>query len=106
MIKIEVGNACPIVLPLHLQVRGRDLLRSTPKTITVNESEVRDALCVAVNTIISGIRSALERTPPELFADISERGIVVTGGVALTRKLGERMRSETGSLSSSQMTPY
>ena len=67
-----------------------------PKTIMVNDSEVREALSECVATIINAIRVALECTPPELSADISDRGIVLTGGGALLRNLDERIRRETG----------
>jgi rod shape-determining protein MreB len=67
-----------------------------PKTVTVNDSEIREALSESVSTIVSAIRMALERTPPELSADISDRGIVLAGGGALLKNLDKRIREETG----------
>jgi rod shape-determining protein MreB len=67
-----------------------------PKTITIEDSEIREALSECIATIINAIRVALERTPPELSADISDRGIVLTGGGALIKNLDKRIREETG----------
>jgi rod shape-determining protein MreB len=72
------------------------VLEGLPKTITVDDSEIRDALSECVATIMNAIRVALERTPPELSADISDRGIVLTGGGALLKNLDKRIRQETG----------
>jgi rod shape-determining protein MreB len=67
-----------------------------PKTITLNDEEIRQALAPTVNVIVTAVRNALEHTPPELSGDISERGVVVTGGGALLRGLDARIRHETG----------
>jgi len=72
------------------------LLEGIPKTISIDDTEIRDALSECVTTILNAIRVALERTPPELSADISDRGIVVTGGGALLKNLDKRIREETG----------
>ena len=72
------------------------MLEGIPKTITIDDSEIRDALSECVATILNAIRVALERTPPELSADISDRGIVLTGGGALLKNLDKRIREETG----------
>ena len=72
------------------------LIEGVPKTITVGDSEIREALSESVATIINAIRVALERTPPELSADISDHGIVLTGGGALLKNLDARIREETG----------
>jgi len=95
-IKMEVGSAFPLEKPQTMEIKGRHLLEGVPKTITIDDSEIRDALSECVATIINAIRVALERTPPELSADISDRGIVLTGGGALLKNLDKRIREETG----------
>ncbi|MBF8305354.1 MAG: cell shape determining protein MreB, partial [Acidobacteria bacterium] len=95
-IKIEIGSAFPLDRPLSMEVKGRDLIEGIPKTISVVDAEIREALCECVDTIVNAIRVALERTPPELSADISDRGIVLTGGGALLKNLDSRIRDETG----------
>jgi len=82
--------------PLSKTITGRNLIEGVPKTITIDDSEIREALAECIATIINGIRVALERTPPELSADISDRGIVLTGGGALIKNLDKRIREETG----------
>ncbi len=95
-IKIELGSAYPLDEPLSYEVRGRNLIEGIPKTITITDEEVREALADSVATIINAVRVALERTPPELSADIVERGIVMTGGGALLKNLDKRLSIETG----------
>jgi len=95
-IKMEVGSAYPLDRPLTMEIKGRHLLEGIPKTITIDDSEIRDALAECVATILNAIRVALERTPPELSADISDRGIVLTGGGGLLKNLDKRIREETG----------
>jgi rod shape-determining protein MreB len=95
-IKIEIGSAYPLEKPLTMEIKGRHLLEGIPKTITIDDSEIRDALSECVATILNAIRVALERTPPELSADICDRGIVLTGGGALLKNLDKRIREETG----------
>src|SRR5574339_519089 len=95
-IKIEVGSAYPLDEPLSYEVRGRNLIEGIPKTITISDEEVREALADSISTIINAVRVALERTPPELSADIVERGIVLTGGGALLKNLDKRLSIETG----------
>ena len=95
-IKIEIGSAFPLDRPLSMEVKGRDLIEGIPKTISVVDAEIREALSECVDTIVNAIRVALERTPPELSADISDRGIVLTGGGALLKNLDSRIRDETG----------
>jgi rod shape-determining protein MreB len=95
-IKIEIGSAYSLEKPLTMEIKGRNLIEGMPKAITVDDSEVREALSECVATIMNAIRVALEHTPPELSADISDRGIVLTGGGALLRNLDERIRRETG----------
>jgi len=95
-IKIEIGSAYQLEKPLTMEVKGRNLIEGVPKTITVDNSEIREALSECVSTIINAIRVALEGTPPELSADISDRGILLTGGGALLKNLDQRIREETG----------
>jgi len=95
-IKMEVGSAYPLDKPLTMDIKGRNLIEGVPRTISINDSEIREALGECVATIINAIRVALERTPPELSADISDRGIVLTGGGALLKNLDKRIREETG----------
>jgi rod shape-determining protein MreB len=95
-VKIELGSAYPLDKPMTIEIKGRNLIEGVPKTVMVDDSEIREALSECVATIINAIRVALERTPPELSADISDRGIVLTGGGALLRNLDKRIREETG----------
>jgi rod shape-determining protein MreB len=95
-IKIEIGSAYTLDKPLTMEIKGRGLIEGVPKTVTVNDSEIREALSESVSTIVSAIRMALERTPPELSSDISDRGIVLAGGGALLKNLDKRIREETG----------
>jgi rod shape-determining protein MreB len=95
-IKITVGSAYPLEKPISMDIKGRNLIEGVPKTITIDDSEIREALGECVATIMNAIRVALERTPPELSADISDRGIVLTGGGAMLKNLDKRIREETG----------
>ncbi|MDP2998817.1 MAG: rod shape-determining protein [Bryobacterales bacterium] len=96
LIKCTIGSAYPLDKPLTIEIKGRHLIEGVPKTITVEDSEIREALSESVATIINAIRVALERTPPELSADISDHGIVLTGGGALLKNMDARIREETG----------
>ncbi len=95
-IKIQVGSAYPLDKPLTMEIKGRNLIEGVPKTLAIDDSEIREALSECVATIMNAIRVALERTPPELSADISDRGIVLTGGGAMLKNLDRRIREETG----------
>ncbi len=95
-IKIEIGSAYPLPEPREMEIKGRDLVEGVPKNITITDEEIRDALSEPVATITEAVRMALERTPPELSADIMDRGIVLSGGGALLRGLDQRLRSDTG----------
>lgn len=95
-IKIQIGSAYPLDKPLTMEIKGRNLIEGVPKTLTIDDSEIREALSECVATIMNAIRVALERTPPELSADISDRGIVLTGGGAMLKNLDKRIREETG----------
>jgi rod shape-determining protein MreB and related proteins len=95
-IKINLGSAFPLDKPITMEIKGHNVLEGLPKTITIDETEIREALAECVAAIMNAIRVALERTPPELSADISDRGIVVTGGGAMLKGLDKRIRQETG----------
>lgn len=95
-IKMEVGSAHPLDKPITVEVKGRDLIHGLPKTLILKDDEIREALSECVAAIVGAVRGALERTPPELSADISERGIILTGGGSLLKNLDERIRVETG----------
>jgi rod shape-determining protein MreB len=95
-VKMEIGSAFPLDKPLRMEIKGRNLIEGVPKTIEIGDAEIREALSECIAMIVNGIRVALERTPPELSADISDRGIVLTGGGALIKNLDERIRQETG----------
>ena len=95
-IKIQIGSATPLDQPSKMEIKGRNLIEGVPKTVTVEDAEIREALSECVATIVNAIRVALERTPPELSADISDRGIVLTGGGAMIKNLDRRIREETG----------
>jgi rod shape-determining protein MreB len=95
-IKIQLGSAGPLERPLTMEIKGRNLIEGVPKTIRVTDEEIREALSDSVGIIINAIKVALERTPPELSADIMERGIVLTGGGALLKRFDKRLALETG----------
>ena len=95
-IKISIGSAYPLDRELKMEIKGRNLIEGVPKTVEIADSEIREALSECVATIMNAIRVALERTPPELSADISDKGIVLTGGGALIKNLDRRIREETG----------
>ena len=95
-VKITIGSAFELDQPIKMEIKGRNLIEGVPRTVTVDDSEIREALSDCVGTIMNAVRVALERTPPELSADISDRGIVLTGGGALLRNLDLRIRKETG----------
>jgi rod shape-determining protein MreB len=94
-IKLEVGSAHAMKEEVQAEVRGRDMLSGLPKTVILSSEEVRHALEEPVNQIIDAIKSTLDKTPPELAADIMDRGIVLAGGGALLQGLDERLRHET-----------
>jgi rod shape-determining protein MreB and related proteins len=94
-IKLEVGSAFQLKEEVQAEVRGRDMLTGLPKTVVLSSDEVRHALEEPVSQIIDAIRSTLDKTPPELAADIMDRGIVLAGGGALLTGLDERLRHET-----------
>lgn len=95
-IKREMGSAWPLEDELTADIRGRDLISGLPRTIQLTTEHVREALAEPVSAIVDAVKTALDRTPPELAADIMEAGIMVTGGGALLRGLPERLAHETG----------
>ena len=95
-IKMQVGSAFQLDERITFEIKGRHLIEGIPKTITVTDEEIREALTETVNVIVEAVRVALERTPPELSADIVDRGIVLTGGGSMLKNLDKRLREETG----------
>jgi len=95
-IKIELGSAYPLKDELRLDIKGRDLVEGVPKTLLITDEEIREALAEPVATIVDAVKMALERTPPELSADIMDKGIVLSGGGALIRSLDQLLREKTG----------
>ncbi len=95
-IKIKIGSAAPLEEKMTMEIKGRDLIEGIPKTVTITDEEVREALSDAIATLVNAVRVALERTPPELSADIVDKGIVLTGGGALLKNLDLRIKQETG----------
>ncbi|MBI9071646.1 MAG: rod shape-determining protein [Melioribacteraceae bacterium] len=94
-IKCEVGSAVPLKEEITIQVKGRDLIGGIPKTAEVSSVEIREALNENIVQIVDAVKQTLERTPPELSADILDRGVMLTGGGALLKGLDERIRMET-----------
>ncbi|MDW8361099.1 MAG: rod shape-determining protein [Myxococcales bacterium] len=95
-VKCTIGNAYPGEAVETMEVKGRDLVAGVPKTVVVTSDEIREALAEPVNAIVEAVMTALERTPPELSADIVDKGIVLTGGGAQLRNLDVLLREETG----------
>lgn len=94
-IKMEVGNAYPLEEPKSLPVKGRDMIAGVPRTVEIGSDEVREAISEPVSAIVDAVRVALERTPPELAADIVDKGIVLSGGGSLLQNLDIILREET-----------
>ena len=95
-LKIKLGSAFPLENEIKTEIKGRDLVTGIPKTIEISDSEIREALKESITKIVDAVRIALEQTPPELSADIVDRGIVLTGGGALLKNLDKRLSHETG----------
>jgi len=95
-IKINVGSASALESPLTMDVKGRSLVEGVPRTVALDDKEIREVLKDSVATIVSAIHVALERTPPELAADLTDRGIVLVGGGALLHNLDRRIKDDTG----------
>ena len=95
-LKKNIGSASRLDERITYEIKGRHLIEGVPKTITVTDAEIREALTDTINAIVDAVRLALEETPPELSADIVDRGIVMTGGGAMLKNLDKRLRDETG----------
>ncbi len=95
-IKIELGSAYPQKDRREMDVKGRDLINGVPKNLSLDDSEIMEALTESVNVLVETVKICLERTPPELAADIVDKGIVLTGGGALIPGLDQLIREETG----------
>lgn len=95
-IKIALGSACPLQDEVSAEIRGRDLITGLPKTIVTTTEEIREAIEEPVEAIVDAVKVTLDKTPPELAADIMEQGIVLTGGGALLHGLDARLAAETG----------
>src|SRR5687767_9923806 len=95
-IKFEIGSATPLDEMLEMEVKGRHVSQGVPRTVIVNDADVRQALKEPLRQIVQAVRESLERIPPELCGDICDRGVVLTGGGALLRNLDKRLRDETG----------
>jgi rod shape-determining protein MreB len=95
-IKIELGSAAPLVQRKEMEVKGRHVLEGKPTTVVLHDGQIREALAEPVRLMVQAVRDALERIPPELSADVCDRGIVLSGGGALLQNLDERLRFETG----------
>lgn len=95
LIKVEIGSAYPLTEKRTFMIKGRDLISGIPKTLVIEDGEIREALADPISVIINAIKVALENTPPELAGDIIDRGIVLAGGGALVHGLDTRVREET-----------
>ena len=96
LIKITIGTAYPEKEIKTVDIKGRDLVTGIPKTLEISSEEVMQAIAEPVNSIVNAVKTALERTPPELASDIVDRGIVLAGGGALLKNLDKLLREETG----------
>ncbi len=94
-IKIRIGSAFPLEEEEEMEIKGRDLIGGIPKTIKVSSTEIREALQEPIGQIVEALRTSLEQTPPELAADIVDRGILMTGGGSLLRGLDVLLREAT-----------
>ena len=94
-IKINIGSAFALEKEVSMDIKGRDLVAGVPKNLKLSSVQVREALAETIDTIVEAVRQALEQTPPELAADILDRGIILTGGGALLRGFDKRLRQET-----------
>ncbi|HTN78646.1 MAG TPA: rod shape-determining protein [Acidimicrobiales bacterium] len=95
-VKMVLGSAWPMKQELQAEIRGRDLVTGLPKTIATSTEEIREAVNEPVTAIVDAVKATLDKTPPELAADIMEQGIVITGGGALLQGLDARLNHETG----------
>ena len=94
-VKIEVGSAYPLEQAKTMMVKGRDMISGIPRTVVVNDSEIREALEEPIHSIVNALRTSLENTPPELAGDIIDKGVVITGGGSMLPGLATRFQEET-----------
>ena len=95
-IKIEIGCAMPLMTEASMEIRGRDLSSGLPRNVTITSTQIEEAMKESIGKIVEIIKVTLEKTPPELAADIMEKGIVLAGGGALIKNLDKLISSETG----------
>lgn len=95
-IKIEIGCAMPLMTEASMEIRGRDLSSGLPRNVTITSTQIEEAMKESIEKIVEIIKITLEKTPPELAADIMEKGIVLAGGGALIKNLDKLISSETG----------
>ncbi len=95
-IKIQMGSAWPLELELTADIRGRDLISGLPRTVEITTEQIREAVAEPISAIVDAVKTTLDKTPPELAADIMEDGITITGGGALLGGLDQRLAHETG----------
>jgi rod shape-determining protein MreB and related proteins len=95
-IKIQMGSAWPLDLELSADIRGRDLISGLPRTVEITTEHIREAIAEPISAIVDAVKTTLDKTPPELAADIMEDGITITGGGALLGGLAQRLNHETG----------
>jgi rod shape-determining protein MreB len=95
-IKMAIGSALPLERDLEVEIRGRDTIDGLPKTRVMNSSEVTEAISEALSAIVTNVKAVLEQTPPELAADVADKGMILTGGGALLRNLDRLLARETG----------
>ena len=95
-VKIHIGSAYPLDEPMTMEVKGRDLIAGIPKTLTISDKEIRKALTETFGAIVEAVKIALERTPPELAADIVDKGVVIAGGGSLIKGLDTLLKEATG----------
>lgn len=95
-IKMRIGSAYPLATEMTMDVKGLDQVAGLPKTVTISSEEIREAIADPLNTIVDAVRGTLENCPPELAADLVDRGIVLAGGGALLKGLDKHLKNETG----------
>ena len=95
-VKIQIGSAYPLKKRMTMEVKGRDLVAGIPKTLIISDDEIREALTETFGRIVEAVKIALERTPPELAADIVDKGVVVAGGGSLIKGLDILLKEATG----------
>ena len=94
-VKIKIGSACPLKEETSMDVRGRDLISGLPKTINITSEEIRQALSDSVEQIVDAVKATLEKTPPELAADVIDNGIIIAGGGATLKGIGKVINKST-----------